>query len=101
MKNQTLFPLYHKNQRADEPHPSPQESQPGLSAAHARRVYIETYGCQMNVSDSELMAGILTQSGHQTVPHLDDADVVLVNTCAIRENAGNESYQSVKAVESP
>ena len=41
----------------------------------------------MNVSDSELMAGILTKSGHQTVPHLDDADVVLVNTCAIRENA--------------
>ena len=41
----------------------------------------------MNVSDSELMAGILTQNGHQTVPHLDDADVVLVNTCAIRENA--------------
>ena len=53
----------------------------------ARRVYIETYGCQMNVSDSELIAGILTQSGHQTVSHVDDADVVLVNTCAIRENA--------------
>ena len=41
----------------------------------------------MNVSDSELMAGILTQNGHQTVSHIDDADVVLVNTCAIRENA--------------
>ena len=41
----------------------------------------------MNVSDSELMAGILTKSGHQTVPMLDDADVILVNTCAIRENA--------------
>ena len=41
----------------------------------------------MNVSDSELMAGILTKSGHQTVPLLDDADVILVNTCAIRENA--------------
>ena len=81
MKTQTLFPLYDKNERADT-----QASQTGTSA-HARRVYIETYGCQMNVSDSELMAGILTKSGHQTVPHLDDADVVLVNTCAIRENA--------------
>ena len=79
MKDQKLFPLYDKNERI-------QASQTETSA-HARRVYIETYGCQMNVSDSELMAGILMKSGHQTVPHLDDADVVLVNTCAIRENA--------------
>ena len=81
MKTQTLFPLYNKNERADT-----QASQME-TPSHARRVYIETYGCQMNVSDSELMAGILTKNGHQTVPHLDDADVVLVNTCAIRENA--------------
>ena len=81
-----LFPLYNKTERVDEPHQPSQEPQPE-AASHARQVYIETYGCQMNVSDSELMAGILTQSGHQTVPHLDDADVVLVNTCAIRENA--------------
>ena len=91
MKNDTLFPLYNKDEGADTPHPPPQVSQDGsasrVAPRHARRVYIETYGCQMNVSDSELMAGILTQSGHQTVPHLDDADVVLVNTCAIRENA--------------
>lgn len=92
MKNETLFPLYNKNEHIDAPHPPPQGSLQDAdfdrgAPAHARRVYIETYGCQMNVSDSELMAGILTQSGHQTVPHLDDADVVLVNTCAIRENA--------------
>ena len=53
----------------------------------SRNVYIETYGCQMNVSDTELMAGILTQAGHRTVSHIDDADVILLNTCAIRENA--------------
>ena len=82
MNNQTLFPLYNKSSQADTPQVSQVET-----PSHARRVYIETYGCQMNVSDSELMAGILTQSGHQTVPLLDDADVVLVNTCAIRENA--------------
>ena len=83
MNNQTLFPIYNNK---DALHATAQKAQ-AETPAHARRVYIETYGCQMNVSDSELMAGILTQSGHQTVPHLDDADVVLVNTCAIRENA--------------
>ena len=53
----------------------------------ARRVYIETYGCQMNVSDSELMSGILTQNGYEMVDRLENANVVLLNTCAIRENA--------------
>lgn len=52
-----------------------------------RRVYIETYGCQMNVSDSELMSGILTQNGYEMVDRLENANVVLLNTCAIRENA--------------
>lgn len=83
MQNQTLFPLYNK----DKPAGDPLQASQAEASSHTRRVYIETYGCQMNVSDSELMAGILTQNGHQTVPHLDDADVVLVNTCAIRENA--------------
>ncbi len=100
MKNETLFPLYNKNERIDAPHPPPQDSQDtefsGETPTHARRVYIETYGCQMNVSDSELMAGILTQNGHQTVPHLDDADVVLVNTCAIRENAETKVINRLK-----
>jgi tRNA-2-methylthio-N6-dimethylallyladenosine synthase len=50
-------------------------------------VYIETYGCQMNVSDSELMLGKLTEVGYHGVPEPDGADVILVNTCAIRENA--------------
>ena len=50
-------------------------------------VYIETYGCQMNVSDSELMLGKLTASGYETVNRPDGADDILVNTCAIREHA--------------
>ena len=96
MKNETLFPLYNKDEQADTPHPPPQKSQGGPQQAHARRVHIETYGCQMNVSDSELMAGILTQSGHQTVTHIDAADVVLVNTCAIRENAETKVINRLK-----
>lgn len=50
-------------------------------------VYIETYGCQMNVSDSELMLGKLAESGYDSVEEPDGADVILINTCAIREHA--------------
>lgn len=52
-----------------------------------RTYWVETYGCQMNVSDSELMEGILTSSGYEAVPDPGQADVILVNTCAIREHA--------------
>ena len=50
-------------------------------------VYIETYGCQMNVSDSELMLGKLAAEGYAPVDKPDGADVILVNTCAIRDHA--------------
>ena len=50
-------------------------------------VYIESYGCQMNVSDSELMLGKLAESGYDEVSQPDLADVILINTCAIREHA--------------
>ena len=50
-------------------------------------VYVETYGCQMNVSDSELMLGKLAAEGYAPVDSPDGADVILVNTCAIREHA--------------
>ena len=49
--------------------------------------YVETYGCQMNISDGELMEGILERSGYRIVEAPEEADVLLVNTCAIRENA--------------
>ena len=52
-----------------------------------RTVYIETYGCQMNVSDSELMLGKLSAAGYDVADRPDGADVILVNTCAIREHA--------------
>lgn len=52
-----------------------------------RRVLIETYGCQMNVADSELMQGVLRDAGFAAATSLDDADIVLLNTCAVREKA--------------
>jgi tRNA-2-methylthio-N6-dimethylallyladenosine synthase len=52
-----------------------------------RRVYLETYGCQMNINDSELMEGLLSERGFLRVEKPDGADVILINTCAIREHA--------------
>ena len=52
-----------------------------------KRYWVETYGCQMNVSDSELMEGVLASSGFTAVAAPEDADVILVNTCAIRDHA--------------
>ncbi|NNK62139.1 MAG: tRNA (N6-isopentenyl adenosine(37)-C2)-methylthiotransferase MiaB, partial [Gemmatimonadetes bacterium] len=51
------------------------------------RAYVETYGCQMNISDGELMEGILESEGYAIASSPEEADVVLVNTCAIREHA--------------
>ena len=52
-----------------------------------RKLYIESYGCQMNFSDSEIVASILSQEGFSTTTMLEEADLVLVNTCSIREKA--------------
>jgi tRNA-2-methylthio-N6-dimethylallyladenosine synthase len=52
-----------------------------------KRVFLETYGCQMNVADSELMAGVLERAGMELVERAEDADAVILNTCAIREHA--------------
>ncbi|MEM9141459.1 MAG: tRNA (N6-isopentenyl adenosine(37)-C2)-methylthiotransferase MiaB [Bacteroidota bacterium] len=54
---------------------------------NTRKLYIESYGCQMNFSDSEIVASILAQEGFNTTNVLEDADLVLVNTCSIREKA--------------
>ena len=58
-----------------------------MSTEHRPTVYVETYGCQMNVSDSELMLGKLASAGYAPVDQPDGADVILVNTCAIRDHA--------------
>jgi len=58
-----------------------------MSSEQRPTVYVETYGCQMNVSDSELMLGKLASAGYAPVDQPDGADVILVNTCAIRDHA--------------
>jgi tRNA-2-methylthio-N6-dimethylallyladenosine synthase len=58
-----------------------------MSSESRPTVYVETYGCQMNVSDSELMLGKLASAGYTPVEQPDGADVILVNTCAIRDHA--------------
>ena len=54
---------------------------------NTRKLYIESYGCAMNFSDSEIVASILANEGFNTTQNLEDADLVLVNTCSIREKA--------------
>ena len=55
--------------------------------AGERKLYIESYGCQMNFSDSEIVASILSEHGFNTTRNVDEADVIFVNTCSIREKA--------------
>lgn len=54
---------------------------------HTKKLYLESYGCQMNYSDSEIVASILDEAGFATTRNSDVADLILLNTCAIRENA--------------
>ena len=54
---------------------------------HAKKLYLESYGCQMNFSDSEIVASILDDAGYATTRNQEEADLILLNTCAIRDNA--------------
>ncbi len=77
----TLIPELDILDDLDAPKTTPEET-PGT-----RQVYLETYGCQMNVSDSEIVAAVLREHGFGLTRNPEAADVVLLNTCAIRENA--------------
>lgn len=57
------------------------------NTSNTKKLFIESYGCQMNFSDSEVVASIMTNEGYTTTRNIDEADVVLINTCSIRENA--------------
>ena len=71
---------------------------------NSKKLFIESYGCQMNMNDSEIVASILAEQGFNTTQNLEDADLVLVNTCSIREKAETtvrkrlQKYNAVKKV---
>ena len=71
---------------------------------NSKKLFIESYGCQMNMNDSEIVAAILAEEGFNTTQNLEDADLVLVNTCSIREKAETtvrkrlQKYNAVKKV---
>ena len=64
----------------------------GCEMSASRTYQIRTYGCQMNMHDSERLAGLLEGAGYQRAPSGEPADVVVFNTCAVRENADNRLY---------
>lgn len=74
---------------------------------NTKKLFIESYGCQMNFADSEVVASILANEGYNTTQNLEEADLVLVNTCSIREKAEItvrkrlEKYQAVKRKKNP
>lgn len=63
-----------------------------------RKVYIETYGCQMNIADTELLIGLLKPHGYESTLQIAQADVILLNTCAIRENAEEKVLHRLNAL---
>jgi tRNA-2-methylthio-N6-dimethylallyladenosine synthase len=63
-----------------------------------KKVYIETYGCQMNVADSEVVVSILEDSGYKLTRKIDNAELILINTCSIRENAEQRVWGRLDAI---
>ena len=63
-----------------------------------KKLYIETYGCQMNVADSEVIASVMKMADYDYTDSIDDADAVLLNTCSVRENAENKIYNRLEAL---
>ena len=63
-----------------------------------KKLYIETYGCQMNVADSEVVASVMRMAGYETTEALEEADAVLLNTCSVRENAENKVLHRLEAL---
>ncbi|MBR6194594.1 MAG: tRNA (N6-isopentenyl adenosine(37)-C2)-methylthiotransferase MiaB [Prevotella sp.] len=63
-----------------------------------KKLYIETYGCQMNVADSEVVASVMQMAGYETTDDLGQADAVFLNTCSVRDNAEQKIYHRLEAL---
>ena len=64
-----------------------------------KKLYIETYGCQMNVADSEVVASVMQMAGYETTDTIEEADAVLLNTCSVRDNAEQKIYRRLEALD--
>ena len=67
-------------------------------APEMKKLYIETYGCQMNVADSEVVASVMQMAGYETTEQLEEADAVFLNTCSVRDNAEQKIYHRLEAL---
>ncbi|MDO4738499.1 MAG: tRNA (N6-isopentenyl adenosine(37)-C2)-methylthiotransferase MiaB [Bacteroidales bacterium] len=63
-----------------------------------KHLFIETYGCQMNVADSEVIASVMKMAGYETCDSLEQADAILLNTCSVRENAENKIFNRLETL---
>ena len=63
-----------------------------------KKLYIETYGCQMNVADSEVVASVMQMAGYETTEDFGEADAVFLNTCSVRDNAEQKIYHRLEAL---
>jgi tRNA-2-methylthio-N6-dimethylallyladenosine synthase len=64
----------------------------------SKKIYIETYGCQMNVADSEVVISILLEAGYKLADNINDADLILINTCSIRDNAEQRIWSRLRTI---
>ena len=65
-----------------------------------KKLFIETYGCQMNVADSEVVASVMQMAGYETCDSVEEADAVFLNTCSVRDNAEQKIYHRLEALKS-
>lgn len=63
-----------------------------------KKLLIETYGCQMNVADSEVIASVMKMAGYETCENLDEANAILLNTCSVRDNAEQKILNRLEAL---
>jgi len=63
-----------------------------MSGEKEKKLFIETYGCQMNVADSEVIASVMKIAGYEPTDAIEDADAVFLNTCSIRDNAEQKIF---------
>ena len=72
---------------------------PVHASERMKKLYIETYGCQMNVADSEVVASVMQMAGYETCENEDEADAIFLNTCSVRENAENKIYNRLDTLD--